>query len=79
MTTAEIQKKAKFVADSSGKPKEVILPYNIYKKLLALETSMEIFRQRDTQESIGRAKEDIKKGRVKTFDTAEDAIKWLEK
>jgi hypothetical protein len=79
MTTAEIQKKAKFVADSSGKPKEVILPYNIYKKLLALETSMEIFKQSNTQESIGRAKEDIKKGRVKNFDTAEDAIKWLEK
>lgn len=79
MTTAEIQKKAKFVADSSGKPKEVILPYNIYKKLLALETSMEIFKQSDTQKSIGRAKEDIKKDRVKIFDTAENAIKWMEK
>jgi hypothetical protein len=40
MTTIEIQKKAKFVTDISGKPKEVILPYNVYKKLLALELSM---------------------------------------
>ena len=79
MTTIEIQKKAKFVTDISGKPKEVILPYNVYKQLLALELSMEIFRQNDTQKNIGRAKEDIKKGRVKNFDNAEDAIKWLEK
>ena len=69
MTTIEIQKKAKFVTDISGKPKEVILPYNVYKKLLALKLSMEIFRQNDTQKSISRAKEDIKKGRVKSFDS----------
>ena len=79
MTTTEIQKKAKFVTDISGKPKEVILPYNVYKKLLALELSMEIFRQNDTQKSISRAKEDIKKGRVKSFDSVEDAVEWLEK
>ena len=78
MTTIEIQKKAKFVTDISGKPKEVILPYNVYKKLLALELSMEIFRQSDTQKSISRAKEDIKKGRAKPFNNVEDAIKWLE-
>jgi hypothetical protein len=79
MTTIEIQKKAKFVTDISGKPKEVILPYNVYKKLLALELSMEIFRQNDTQKGISRAKEDIKKGRVKSFDSVEDAVEWLGK
>jgi hypothetical protein len=79
MTTIEIQKKAKFIADISGKPKEVILPYNVYKKLLALELSMEIFRQNDTRKSISRAKEDIRKGRVKSFDSVEDAVEWLEK
>lgn len=79
MTTMEIQKKAKFVTDISGKPKEVILPYNVYKKLLDLELSMEIFRQNDTQKSISRAKEDIKKGRVKSFNSAKDAVEWLEK
>ena len=55
------------------------MPYNVYKKLLALELSMEIFSQSDTQKSIKRAKEDIKKGEVKFFDSAEDAIEWLEK
>jgi hypothetical protein len=79
MTTTEIQKKAKFVTDLSEKPKEVMLPYNVYKKLFALELSMEIFRQSDTQKSISGAKEDIKKGRVKSFDSAEDAVGWLEK
>jgi hypothetical protein len=47
--------------------------------LLALELSMEIFRQNDTQKSISMAKEDIKKGRVKSFDSVEDAVEWLEK
>ena len=79
MTTAEIQKKAKFVTDFNGKPKEVILPYNFYKKLLALELSMEIFRQSDTQKSISRAREDIKKGKVKSFASVEAAIEWLGK
>jgi hypothetical protein len=79
MTTVEIHKKAKFVTDISGKPKEVILPYNVYKKLLALELSMEIFRQSDTQRSISRAKEDIKKGRVKSVDSVQAAVEWLEK
>ncbi len=75
----EIQKKAKFITDVSGRPKEVILPYNVYKKLLALELSMEIFHQSDTQKSISRAKENIKKGRVKSFDSVKDAVEWLEK
>jgi len=79
MTTTDIQKKAKFVTDSSGKPKEVILPYNVYKRLLALEISMEIFKQSDAQRSISRAKEDIKKGRAEKFDSVEDAVEWLEK
>lgn len=79
MTTLEIQKKAKYIIDINGKPKEVILPYNVYKKLLALELSMEIFRQGNTQESIKRAKIDIKKGRVKSFDSAKDAVEWLGK
>jgi len=52
---------------------------NVYKKLLALELSMEIFRQNDTRKSISRAKEDIKKGRVKSFDFVEDAVEWLGK
>lgn len=79
MTLTEIEEKAKFITNKTGKPVEVILPYNIYKRLLELEISMEIFKRKETQTSIKRAKEDIKSGRVKTFDTVEDTIKWLDK
>ncbi|TAN44356.1 MAG: hypothetical protein EPN22_07680 [Nitrospirae bacterium] len=79
MTVAAIEKKAKLITGMDGKPVEVILPYNIYKELLELERGMEIFKRKETQESIRRAKEDISKGRVKTFGTAKDAAKWLDK
>ena len=79
MTLTEIEEKAKFITNKTGKPVEVILPYNIYKRFLELEISIEIFKKNGTQASIKRAKEDIKSGRVKTFDTADDAIKWLDK
>ena len=79
MTLTEIEEKAKFITNKTGKPVEVILPYNIYKRLLELEISMEIFKRKETQASIKRAKEDIKSGRVKTFDAVEDTIKWLDK
>jgi hypothetical protein len=79
MTLTEIEEKAKFITSKTGKLVEVILPYAIYKRLLELEISIEIFKKDETQASIKRAKEDIKSGRVKTFDTADDAIKWLDK
>lgn len=79
MTVTEIEKKAKLITGRDGRPLEVILPYNIYKQLLELERSMEIFKRRETQESIKRAKEDIKHGRIKAFSDVKDAIKWLDK
>lgn len=78
MTVAEIEKKAKLITGKSGKPVEVILPYNIFRHLLALEKSMEIFSRSETQKSIVRAKEDIKHGRVKTFSEIKAALKWLD-
>lgn len=79
MATLELEKKARFVTDKNGKPVEVILSYSVYKRFLELETSMEIFKRKETQKSIRRAKEDINKRRHKTFDNADDAIKWLDK
>lgn len=79
MTVTEIEKKVKLITGRGGKPVEVILPYNIYKQLLELEISMEIFTRKETQESIKRAKEDIKHGRVKAFTDVKDVIKWLDK
>lgn len=79
MTVTAIEKKAKLITGRDGKPVEVILPYNIYKELLELERSMEIFRRKETQASIKRAKEDIRQGRVKNFSDVKDAVKWLDK
>ncbi len=79
MTIAQIEKKARLVTGKDGKPVEVILPYNIYKQLLELEESVEIFKRKETQESIKRAKEDIRHGRSKIFRNAKDAIEWLDK
>lgn len=79
MTVTEIEKKTKLITGKDGKPLEVILPYNIYRQFLELERSMEIFNRKETQESIKRAKEDIKHGRAKTFSNVKDAVKWLDK
>lgn len=79
MTVTAIEKKAKLITGRDGKPVEVILPYNIYKELLELERSMEIFRRKETQASIKRAKEDVRHGRVKTFSDVKDSVKWLDK
>lgn len=79
MTTVDVERKARFVTDRDGKPVEVILPYNVYKRLLELETSMEVYKRKETQKGIKKAKEDIKRGRFKAFNNAEDAIKWLDK
>ncbi|WP_333653878.1 hypothetical protein [Dissulfurispira sp.] len=79
MTVAAIEKKAKLITGRDGRPVEVILPYGIYKELLELERSMEIFKRKETQESIKRAKEDARQGRVKTFCDVKAAVKWLDK
>ena len=74
----DIEKKVKIVENSQGKPVEVILPYKIYKDLLELQISLDIYHQEDTQESIRRAKDDIKKGKTKTFKKIDDGIEWLD-
>lgn len=79
MTIAQIEKKAKLVTGKDGRPVEVILPYQIYKHLLEIEESVEIFKSRETQESIKRAKEDIRHGRSRSFKNIKDATEWLDK
>ena len=79
MTIAQIEKKAKLITRKDGRPVEVILPYSIYKQLLELEESVEIFKRRETQESIKRAKEDKRRGRSRTFGNVKDAVEWLDK
>ena len=79
MDTLEIQKKAKYVNNSKGKPVEVIIPYKIYQELLDLQMSFDIYRQENVQQSIKQAKQDIKNGRIKSFKNMEEAFEWLNK
>ena len=79
MTIAQIEKKAKVVTGKDGRPVEVILPYNIYRQLLELEESVEIFKRKETQESIKRAKEDVRRGRSRTFGNVKGSVEWLDK
>ena len=79
METTEIQKKTKFITNSKGKPVEVILPIATYQQLVDLQTSIEIFQQRDTQESIKRAKNEIENGDTVSFKNMDEANEWLDK
>lgn len=78
MQAIEIEKKVKTILNSKGDTIEVILPYKIYKKLLELQIGIDIYQQKDTQESIRRAKEDIKQGKIKKFKDIDHATEWLD-
>ena len=52
MTVVDIAEKAKLITNRKGKPVEVILPYNIYKHLIELEASMEIFKREKTLQKL---------------------------
>jgi len=79
MELIEIEKKAKFVTNNAGKAIEVILPFEIYQQLIELQTSMEIYQQTNTQESIKKAKKEIEKGNTLSFKNMDEAIGWLDK
>ncbi|RLC49207.1 MAG: hypothetical protein DRH57_00470 [Candidatus Cloacimonadota bacterium] len=79
MNITEIQHKTKYIKDFQGKILEVILPYDIYNRLLELQISMEIFNQRDVQQSIQTAKKEVNNGEILRFSNMNEAIRWLDK
>ena len=79
MNVIEIQRQVKFINNSEGRPVEVILPYEVYQEPLRLQISMEIYHQNDTQESIQRAKNDIKEGKTISFKNIDRASEWLDR
>lgn len=79
MDALKIKEKTKYINDVNGKPVEVIIPYKIYQELLDLQMSFDIYRQENVQQSIKQAKQDIKNGRVRSFNQMEDAFEWLKK
>ncbi len=77
MTAHAIEEKARFITDAQGKRQEVIIPYEIYKELLELKISQEIYHQPETQAAIKRAKKDIEEGNFRDYADAEALIRDL--
>lgn len=79
MDALKIKEKTKYINDVNGKPVEVIIPYTVYRELLDLQMSYDIYRQENVQQSIKQAKQDIKNGKAKSFKNMEEAFEWLNK
>jgi hypothetical protein len=77
MGTAQIEKKVKYIRNTEGRSTEVILPYRIFKELIELKASMEIYEQKEVQRSLRRAQKDVVSGRTRSFHRAVEAIAWL--
>jgi hypothetical protein len=77
MGTAQIEKKVKYVRNAEGRNTEVILPYRLFKELLELKASTEIYEQKEVQRSLRHARKDVVSGRTRSFHSADKAIAWL--
>ena len=79
MGTLEIEKRVRFVRAAGGRKKEAILPYAVYRDLLELKTTMEVYERSEVQQSLKRGRKDIAEGRAKSFRKASEAIRWLKR
>ncbi|MBI3193777.1 MAG: hypothetical protein HYZ34_04810 [Ignavibacteriae bacterium] len=77
MSTAEMQKRIKYVNDAKGQKTEVIIPYSLFQEFLEMKISMEIYEQEDVQQSLKRAKKQVQDKKTKAFKDIEQAIQWL--
>jgi hypothetical protein len=77
MSTAQIEKKVKYIRNAEGQNTEVIMPYRLFKELLELKSSTEIYEQKEVQRSLKRARKDVASGRTRSFHRADEAIEWL--
>ncbi len=77
MSTTEIQEKVKYVSDKHGRNREVILPYKLFRELMELKVTMEIYKQEDVQKSLKKSKRQVREGKGKSFTSAYTAIQWL--
>ena len=79
MGTLEIEKRARIVRAARGRGREVILPFDVYRDLMELKTTMEIYRRSELQQSLRKGRKDFDEGRIKSVRKASEAIKWLKK
>jgi hypothetical protein len=77
MGTAQIEKKVKYIRNADGRSTEVILPFGLFKELLELKESMEIYERKEVQRSLRRARKDVVSGRTRSFHRHSEAIAWL--
>lgn len=79
MGILEIEKRARIVSAARGRGKEVILPYTVYRDLLELKTTMEIYERAEVQQSLRKGRKEVADGRTRSFRNAPEAIKWLKR
>ena len=77
MSTLEILNKVKYISDSMGRNREVILPHRLFQDLMELKASMEIYEQSGVQSAIKKSKKQLRAGNGKSFTNAAQAIRWL--
>ena len=61
-----------------GRPIRVSMPYPAYKKLVAAFISQQIYNEKQTQESLVRAKNDVKSGRTRRYQSATSLVRSLD-
>ena len=77
MSTAQIEKKVKYIRNADGQNTEVILPFELFNELIELKASTEIYEQKEVKRSLRRARRDVVSGRTRSFHRASEAIAWL--
>jgi len=65
--TLEIEKRVRVVRAARGRGKEVILPYAVYRDLMELKTTMEIYERTEVQQSLRKGKKEVSEGRTMSF------------
>jgi len=70
----------KFITDSKGNKKEVIIPYDKFRELIQVIEDYIFFHSPEIQEQIKQSEEDIKAGRYMEFRASEidKLLEWLD-
>jgi len=70
----------KFVTDNEGNKKEVIIPYDKFRKLMQIIEDHIFLHSPEIQEQIRQSEEDIKAGKYMEFkaDEIDKLLEWLD-
>jgi len=62
-----------------GGRKEVVLPSAVYRDLLELKPTLEVYERSEVQQSLKRGRKDVAESRAKSFRKASEPIRWLKR